>query len=1325
MRTHIYIAVCLLALFLLGVPSHLYASPKALLLFDGKADATNDGFLGARYAANLLGHFDVQYKVQPLDGYRRGSLAPYDLVFFTPGNVRPNFPAGFLDEVAGRKGTTVWLGRHIGDLLSGPRAAGFGFRYVDYLDDEEFRSVVYRNVRLPKGDPDLNLTEVTDGNRVRVHAVAQSEGGALFPYALQNGNFWYFADSPFSYSNEGDRYLVFCDLLHDILGQPHATSRRAMVRIEDVSVEDDPQELRAIADYLYSQGIPFQIALIPIFRDPERSLEVYLSDRRQFTEAIRYMVLRGGSVVMHGVTHQYRGVSADDYEFWNALTNRPVANDANKDGLERKMRVAFQECFKNGIYPIAWETPHNAGSANTYGFLKDYFSVFHERVLAASGVETEQYFPYPVRDIYGRFVVPENLGFIPITQPGVPQPITPSTIVDHARSMLAVRDGIATFYFHPFMKLGDLRDMVSGIQALDYQFISLRQFAPRAQFGPYQVAVADEKGNVRFDSRAAGSGPVHRVAIAPDGTVRDERLEAGDAARQTSGFEKEAVVAWEPARGPRTAAPSLLARLKEWVFGNPQRETAAAPSRDLPAAALLWNPAAAGAALAEQNSFQNLLQTYGYTVERLGFRIRSAQRLGAPGRMIVIPAYIAPQLSPQQQLEVLDHVRAGGKLILAGRSPLAERLGIAFEQRTIAISRVTDVEYAEQAFRWEPAEKLQPFEPPDDAAVFMLDSDSRQPVAFSGVLGDGRYVYLAVPLDTTTSLGIARFPYLAQHLEEAFSVRPRVTRPAIEAYFDPGYRSGQDRGRLINSWRRSGIRAVHVAAWHFWPSYSYPYADFIRECHQNGIAVYAWFEPPMVSKRFWDEHPEWREKTASGADGRVGWRYLMNLRNPQALQAALAFFREKMQFDWDGVNLAELNFDAADNLMDPQKFVPMNADVRGEFQRLHGFDPMLLFDANSPYFFERNATARKAFLEYRIRLVTELHRAYFDEIKRIRAGRDFEVVVTMLDSLHSKKLRAAAGVDSQEIARLVEQYGFTLQVEDPSEFWASSPDRYRDFGRTYLAMVKDPSRLMFDVNVVGDRVLGTSPLPSPLATGAEFARLLESAAAPTGRAIVYAESTVTPQDWALASSVLASSARVTPRDGGWLVESPYAVAVRISTARTSLYLDGRPWPAFDNGSVIVPRGSHLLSFSQPFFALLDFDQLDLRLRWLSAELLSADSTSRGMLFSYTSPGRCIAVLNKQPYQVRVDGKNWEVAPMFSRGEWALPLPSGKHMVEVVASEPAVFAVELTSLLFSSLVVFFGVLSCGSMLTLYLFIRVRRAADVFRRRREVPVPEALT
>ncbi len=103
------------------------------------------------------------------------------------------------------------------------------------------------------------------------------------------------------------------------------------------------------------------------------------------------------------------------------------------------------------------------------------------------------------------------------------------------------------------------------------------------------------------------------------------------------------------------------------------------------------------------------------------------------------------------------------------------------------------------------------------------------------------------------------------------------------------------RGSISIISRRAGARpasrALHVAAWHYCerdPQGDEYLRNLIEACHRHGILVYAWLELPHVSEKFWDDHPEWREKTALLQDAQLDWRKLMNLTNPRPRSRAVA-----------------------------------------------------------------------------------------------------------------------------------------------------------------------------------------------------------------------------------------------------------------------------------------------------------------------------------------------------------------------------------------------------------------------------------------------------
>jgi hypothetical protein len=83
------------------------------------------------------------------------------------------------------------------------------------------------------------------------------------------------------------------------------------------------------------------------------------------------------------------------------------------------------------------------------------------------------FFPFVVHDIYGWKVIPENLGnYIPqATNNNVRR--MPGDLIETARLNRVVRDGVASFFFHPMYDLEILKQIVNGVKGLGYTFVSL------------------------------------------------------------------------------------------------------------------------------------------------------------------------------------------------------------------------------------------------------------------------------------------------------------------------------------------------------------------------------------------------------------------------------------------------------------------------------------------------------------------------------------------------------------------------------------------------------------------------------------------------------------------------------------------------------------------------------------------------------------------------------------------------------------------------------------------------------------------------------------
>jgi hypothetical protein len=415
------------------------------------------------------------------------------------------------------------------------------------------------------------------------------------------------------------------------------------------------------------------------------------------------------------------------------------------------------------------------------------------------------------------------------------------------------------------------------------------------------------------------------------------------------------------------------------------------------------------------------------------------------------------------------------------------------------------------------------------------------------------------------------------------------------------------------------------------------------------------------------------------------------------------------QYAWDGVNIAELNYDTLGGLDNPKGYLPMGAATRTAFRATGGFDPIRLFDPESPYFWRQNAGALRKFEQFRAGRVLAWHRALLERVTPLAAERDMEVIVTMLDSLapRSTVLRDA-GVDSSLIVSLMRQFPFTLQVEDPAQFWGDSPERYKQFTEAYLKLVPDRRRLMFDINVVPDRNIAHSAAPVETLLGIELAQSLNFATMSSGRAALYSEFTIPFEDLQLLSRVLAHNAVIERRRNAWVTESERSVLLSAPGQWQKFLVDGKHWPGWGDNEVFIPGGTHQITPDEPRFRLVDRSLLDIRLLRFTGNLDTLAHTGRGLEFTYDSQLRTLALFNRKPFEIQVDGRRYDEPATPYSGHWSARLPRGRHRVEIVADSAPYVILDSTSLYSSTLIVIFGGVASGLMFLLYMSILARRA-----------------
>ena len=587
-------------------------------------------------------------------------------------------------------------------------------------------------------------------------------------------------------------------------------------------------------------------------------------------------------------------------------------------------------------------------------------------------------------------------------------------------------------------------------------------------------------------------------------------------------------------------------------------------------------------------------------------------------------------------------VERGAVLILEGESSLADLFGFrrAAGKDNVKVASLTDIHRPGLSIVWEKGLELPAFEVPAGATVFARERWSGAPMAAGFRRGAGAVLWIAAP---PGAQGYERFPYLLQALADLGLEAP-FESDRLWAFFDSAYRSRVDIDYFAGRWRKAGIAALQVAAWHFYE----PDAErdkylrkLIEACHREGILVYAWLELPHVSEKFWKDHPEWREKTGVLQDAQLDWRKLMNLANRDCFRAAAAGVRELgARFDWDGINLAELYFESLEGIGNASRFTPMNDDVRAEFRRAAGFDPIELFGNR------KDEKSRRQFLDFRASLAQRIEREWLAELEAMRRSKPYlDVVLTQVDDRFDKGMRDAIGADAEAVMPLLESRNFTFLIEDPATVWNLGAQRYRAIAERYRELTPRRDRLAIDINIV-DRYQDVYPTKQQ--TGAELFELVHEAAANFDRVALYFENSLLSPDLPLLPSAAARVRRIEALGGKTVVDAELPVGVRW---KGPALVDGQPWPARDERTVWLPAGRHSVEPGP--------DQAGPRLLRLNGELEAARWAGNATLeFSYRSGARAIAVLNRTPKKVEVDGVEEKA---LSR---TLMLPRGQHFVSV-------------------------------------------------------------
>lgn len=509
---------------------------------------------------NLLGHFPkYQQVVGAIEDYQSGYLQLCKANIYIGSYFANPLPKAFIEDLRKSKNSLLWMGYNIWQLSKDEQAEIFGleyqrlttldkvpaergsaqgsfvenirtkssslqknepgfFKFFEYKGQEFFKFGKFRSRSGSGSGSDtgdefitaFEMAQVKPLEQTKVLARAKhSTSGEKLPYLLQKKKNFYLADIPFSFIHEADRYLIFADVLFDLLEEkPLRKEKIAMIRIEDIHPLIPLSYLWTARDLFQAEKVPLNISLIPIFFDPlfhyprETNEEMLaLHQKPEFVSYLKEVQKDGGSLIWHGVTHQidtvtnpHSGVSGDDFEFWNANENKPLTNDSMPWAMDR-LALGHSDLQKAGLNPLSWLTPHYQASPQNYFVFGNIFPwnigrviyynlnhlhtdllrAFSKKNLQFGLNETEQsyesrrknfenlhfdvdlknqwsgqFYPYEIYgDVYGQRILPENLGNSqPIENSHVVQPRSVDDIIADAKRNSVLRDVWGSLFYH-------------------------------------------------------------------------------------------------------------------------------------------------------------------------------------------------------------------------------------------------------------------------------------------------------------------------------------------------------------------------------------------------------------------------------------------------------------------------------------------------------------------------------------------------------------------------------------------------------------------------------------------------------------------------------------------------------------------------------------------------------------------------------------------------------------------------------------------------------------------------------------------------------------
>lgn len=429
-----------------------------------------------------IGHFSDKIEYKNIHYLEKNDLEDKTHLFYY-GHVKEKLSPDISDIFSSFEGPTMaisynteQLGEKYSFLKVGEEKT---ITRIDYLGDKEKTREI---------DPNIVFEAILDDG---AEVLVQGDGEqGIFPLIMRNGKNYYLASDSFDrpYS------AYFSQALNVFFDAEPVEKTPAYIRLEDVHPLSDPGRLRAAAEELAKREIPYMIAVIPVYTDPETGRRYHFEDQREVLKVLKYMQNNGGSVILHGYTHQFRdSETGEGFEFWDVENQMPIYHGP-KDKVERlseddfesaeeyeahmtknraferkyieeRLTRGVQELANYGLYPLAFEAPHYTLSQYGYEVVSEYFSTYVGQVqLSDKEWEIMDTTPYASKPaiLKGMTLLPETIGYV---QPDEENPV--DDMMKSADYYQVTDGGMIGAFYHPYLGLEGLQEVLDEMETIE------------------------------------------------------------------------------------------------------------------------------------------------------------------------------------------------------------------------------------------------------------------------------------------------------------------------------------------------------------------------------------------------------------------------------------------------------------------------------------------------------------------------------------------------------------------------------------------------------------------------------------------------------------------------------------------------------------------------------------------------------------------------------------------------------------------------------------------------------------------------------------------